>query len=560
MMAVADQVNGSANGGKRARILIVEDERIVAEDLSMSLQELGYDVPAILESAEEVIARASKIAPDLILMDVMLGGKLDGVEAAERLAAVADIPVIFLTAHADDATFQRAKRSEPLGYLLKPFDTTQLTHTIEMALYKHALDARLKESENRYRTIFETTGVPTMVVAEDTTILMVNDDLVRQSGYAKEELEGRMSWLQLAPEDERARLLRYHRRRRVDSAGAPTTYESKWIMGGGEIRQIMVAVRMIPGTGQSIVTLTDLTERKMVEGRLIENSEKLENLVRQRTAELEAANEGLLNLNRELERQRAAAEHARFEAEAANRAKSEFLSSMSHELRTPLTAVIGFGEVLRDQHFGHLGEKQVEYVGNIIDSGRHLLEIINDILDLAKIESGSESLDLRRFSLKGFLTACLSLVGERARRNGIILILEMADDAMIEADPRKLKQVMINLLGNALKFTSEGGTITVIVEVRRNTMSLPDPDAGAAQEVVIMVRDTGIGISPEDMPRLFEKFTQFGNSLSRRYEGTGLGLALAKRLVDLHGGTIRVQSKFGFGSTFSVTIPVRQGL
>ena len=432
-------MNKSADGEIRTRILVVEDERIVAEDLSMSLRELGYDVPAILVSAEEVVALASGIAPDLILMDVMLSGKLDGVEAAERLAAIVDIPVIFLTAHADDATFQRAKLSEPFGYLLKPFDITQLRHTIEMALYKHALDVRLKESENRYR-------------------------------------------------------------------------------------------------------------------------EKLENLVRQRTAELEAANEGLLSLNRELERQRTVAEHARSEAEAANRAKSEFLSGMSHELRTPLTAVIGFGEVLRDQHFGPLGEKQMEYVGNIIDSGRHLLEIINDILDLAKVESGSESLDQRRFSLNGFLTSCLSLVGERARRNGIGLNLEMADDAMIEADPRKLKQVMINLLGNALKFTPEGGAITVIVEVRRDAVIFMEPSAGAAREVVIMVRDNGIGIRPVDIPHLFEKFTQFENSLSRKHEGTGLGLALVKRLVELHGGTIRVQSKVGFGSTFSVTLPVCQSL
>jgi signal transduction histidine kinase len=438
-MLTTNPENGSDGCEKRTRILVVEDERIVAEDLSMSLQELGYDVPAILESAEEVIARASEIAPDLILMDVMLGGKLDGVEAAERLAAIADIPVIFLTAHADDATFQRAKRSEPLGYLLKPFDVAQLRHTIEMALYKHSLDARLKESEHRYR-------------------------------------------------------------------------------------------------------------------------EKLEGLVRQRTIELEAANKGLLSLNRELERQRSDAERARFEAEAANRAKSEFLAGMSHELRTPLTAVIGFAEVLRDQHFGSLGGKQVEYVGNIIDSGRHLLEIINDILDLAKVESGSDSLDLRLFSLKGFLTSCISLVGERARRNGITLNLEMADDAMVEADPRKLKQVMINLLGNALKFTPEGGTISIIVEVRLDAMTTTTSGAGAAREVVIMVRDTGIGIRPDDMPHLFEKFTQFEHSLTRRHEGTGLGLALAKQLVELHGGTIRVQSKVGFGSTFSVTIPVRQDM
>ena len=560
MMLDGCLVGGDAGTRVRTRILVIEDELIVAEDLCMTLEEMGYEVPAILASANEVVARVTEVAPDLVLMDVVLSGDLDGVEAAKSLAEHTDIPVIFLTAHADDATFQRAKQSDPFGYLLKPFDNVQLKHTIEMALYKHSFNARLKESENRYRTIFEITSVPTMVVAEDTTILMVNDDLVRQSGYPKEVLEGRASWLQFVPEDERKRLAEYHHRRRTDPSGVPVSYETRGITKDGTVCQILVAVRMIPESGQSIVTLTDITERKSAEMRLIEDSESLERLVRQRTAELEEANKLLLRLNRDLERQRAVAEQARFDVEAASRAKLEFLASMSHELRTPLAAIIGFAEVLGDQYFGVLGEKQVEYVGNIIDSGRHLLEIINEILDLAKVESGAETLEVRQLSLKGFLTSSLSLVGEKARRHGITLKLEIAEDAMVEADSRKLKQVMINLLVNAMKFTPEGGSVVVSAEVRRGGVDTPTPCPGAVREVVIRVQDTGIGISPEDLPRLFEKFTQFGNRLGRKPEGTGLGLSLAKHLVDLHRGTIGVESTVGLGTTFCVTIPARQSI
>lgn len=542
-------------GSSRPRILVVEDECIVAEDLRTSLEELGYEVPEILASGEDVVARAAMLCPDLILMDVMLEGDMDGVEVAEHLATQYAIPVVFLTAHADEATFQRAKQSEPQGYLLKPFDSIHLRHTIEMALYKHSLDKRLRESENRYRTIFETTGVATLVVDEDTTILMVNEDFTRLSGLRKEEVEGRISWLDLVSEAERERLLAYHRLRRSAATAAPTAYEARFQRADGSPATMALTVRLIPGTSRSIVSISDITERKNLEAKLREYSGDLETLVKQRTCELEEANQGLHLLNRELELQKSVADDARFQAESANRAKSEFLASMSHELRTPLTAIIGFAEVLNDQFFGHLEEKQMEYVANIIGSGRHLLEIINDILDLAKVESGAEAITSRTFSLKGFLTSSLSLVGEKARRHTIGLNLELDDDAMIEADPRKLKQVIVNLLSNAVKFTPDGGSVTVTAAIDR----VGTGREAAVRQVAISVHDTGVGIRPEDIPRLFEKFTQFHSVLERKHEGTGLGLALAKQLVELHGGTITVKSRVGHGSTFTVTLPARSG-
>jgi signal transduction histidine kinase len=230
--------------------------------------------------------------------------------------------------------------------------------------------------------------------------------------------------------------------------------------------------------------------------------------------------------------------------EVANQHKSEFLANMSHELRTPLNAVIGFSEVLLERMFGELNDKQDEYVQDILSSGRHLLSLINDILDLAKIEAGRMELELGRFSLPAALDNALTLVRERATRHGIALTLAVDPRlAEVTADERKVKQVLLNLLSNAVKFTPEGGRI----EVRA---ALVD---GTAE---IAVSDTGIGISAEHQELIFEEFRQVGSDYARKREGTGLGLALAKRFVELHGGRIQVKSEPGVGSTFTFTLPV----
>jgi signal transduction histidine kinase len=231
--------------------------------------------------------------------------------------------------------------------------------------------------------------------------------------------------------------------------------------------------------------------------------------------------------------------------EAASRHKSEFLANMSHELRTPLNAIIGFSEVLQERMFGELNDKQMEYVHDIHASGKHLLSLINDILDLSKIEAGKVELELTRFHLPTSLEGTLTLVRERATRHGIAVSLALDDKlGEIVADERKVRQVLLNLLSNAVKFTPDGGSVEVRAE-------LIDSDARIA------VRDTGIGIAPEDQELIFEEFRQVGNDLFRKREGTGLGLTLARKFVELHGGTLGVASEPGKGSTFTFTLPLR---
>jgi signal transduction histidine kinase len=232
--------------------------------------------------------------------------------------------------------------------------------------------------------------------------------------------------------------------------------------------------------------------------------------------------------------------------EAASQNKSEFLANMSHELRTPLNAILGFSEVLAQGMFGEINEKQTEYLHDILESGRHLLSLINDILDLSKIEAGRMELEATDFDLPQAIQNALTLFRERALRRGIAMH-HVIDDRLadVRADERKVKQVLLNLLSNAIKFTPEGGRI----EVRAA------PTDGTVE---ISVTDTGVGIAPEDQQTVFEEFRQVGTA-DKKAEGTGLGLALSRKFVELHGGRITVQSQVGAGSTFTFTLPVRDG-
>jgi signal transduction histidine kinase len=230
--------------------------------------------------------------------------------------------------------------------------------------------------------------------------------------------------------------------------------------------------------------------------------------------------------------------------EAASRHKSEFLANMSHELRTPLNAIIGFSEVLTEHMFGELNPKQDEYLKDIYASGQHLLSLINDILDLSKIEAGRMELEVTDFDLPSAIDNALILVRERASRRGITLGRAIDDRVgTVRGDERKVKQVLLNLLSNALKFTPEGGRIDV-----RAAMN-----DGMAE---IAVADTGVGIAPEDQEAIFEEFRQVGTA-DKKVEGTGLGLALSRKFIELHGGRIWVQSQPGKGSTLSFTLPAR---
>jgi len=246
------------------------------------------------------------------------------------------------------------------------------------------------------------------------------------------------------------------------------------------------------------------------------------------------------------------------DAEEANRAKSEFLANMSHELRTPLNHIIGFTELIVDNNFGELNPIQSEYLNDVLASSRHLLSLINDILDISKIEAGKLDLDPVHFNIKSLLDNSLTMIKEKAMKHGLEVNLQFGDlPEYITADKRKLKQIMYNLLSNAVKFTPDGGCITISAQPSESKTNADSPSPESTHpELKIEVADTGIGLTQADMDHIFRPFEQVEHSRSRKFQGTGLGLSLTKSLVELHGGKIWVESDGQHqGSRFSFTLP-----
>ncbi len=286
------------------------------------------------------------------------------------------------------------------------------------------------------------------------------------------------------------------------------------------------------------------------DNELASHQDHLEDEVRQRTAALQAAMADLTK--------------AKEAAEASDRAKSEFLANMSHELRTPLNHIIGFTDLVVSGKCGNLSATQADYLGDVLSSSRHLLSLINDILDLSKVEAGKMELELTDIQLPPFLKQSLKMVQEKALKHRLQLSMEIENDLdTIRADERKLKQVFYNLLSNATKFTPDGGSITMTA-MRCNEagqqIAAPEAEKSASTAgnwLKISVHDSGIGIKNEDLERIFKSFEQADGSSSRHYQGTGLGLSLTRRLVELHGGRIWTESEGPEqGSTFSFIIPI----
>jgi signal transduction histidine kinase len=316
------------------------------------------------------------------------------------------------------------------------------------------------------------------------------------------------------------------------------------------------AVRWMDGRVVRLQVAMNVTRLKETEGALKKIKAELEERVEERTA-------NLVNMNRELtleiERHKRTAEAlaiAKEAADKANRAKSEFLACMSHELRTPLNHIIGFTELVVGKNLGDLNETQEEYLGDVVESSKHLLSLINDILDLSRVESGKMKLNIGEVRIREVLEGSLVMISEKALKHGIRVERDLDGvPEVIRADEMKLKQIMYNLLSNAVKFTPDGGEVRVSAGVVGG-----DQENLGERSMEISVADSGIGIQKGNLERIFEPFEQVDNAMSRKYQGTGLGLSLCRSLVELHGGRIWAESEGeGKGSTFRFILPQHPG-
>ena len=379
--------------------------------------------------------------------------------------------------------------------------------------------------ESRYRKLLHAAPDAILEVNEEGRILILNEAVERMFGYSRAELLG-LSVDHLVPASMRSG----HSQHRAAYAKRPNTRP----MGTGlELQgqrkdgslfpvEISLSPNWIEGSLHVIASVRDITERKAVENRI-------QTLREQYTAELTMKNEQLEARNREVEQ--------------ANRLKNEFLASMSHELRTPLHTIIGFSELLAEQLEGPLGEKQQRFVGHILQDARHLLELINEILDISKIESGRLELKRESFDFSQCVEEVLAGIRHQAATKNITLENKNRFQSSLYADRLRVKEILYNLLSNAVKFTPERGRVWVEGSSEGGTLR-------------VSVCDTGIGIPEQEHPSIFEKFYQVGDASGGTREGTGLGLPITKHLVELHGGTISVESRPGQGSSFRLTFPL----
>jgi PAS domain S-box-containing protein len=391
--------------------------------------------------------------------------------------------------------------------------TREFQAVIQDITQRKQSEQALRASEEKYRSLVD--HIPDVVWTADSNrdLIYISGNVVKVLGHHAQELLGGQLWLNRIHPEDAARVEQAYQKLFSDGEQFDVEYricrkDGEWVW----LHNRALATRPREGVMCADGIFTDITQRRQSE---------------------------------------AAIQQTKDAAEAANLAKSQFLANMSHELRTPLNAIIGFSEILADKTFGELNDRQLKYSNNILNSGRHLLQLINDILDLAKVEAGRVELMRNTFSVAKALSEVQTIVKTLANKKHILLESEVAAELPeLFADEAKFKQVMYNLLSNAIKFTPDGGKVFV-------TATVQNANAGDSF-LQIAVTDTGIGIKPNDQERVFKEFEQVDSSYGRQQQGTGLGLALTKRLVEMHGGNIRVESEGieGKGSTFTFSIPL----
>ena len=527
------------------RILVADDDPERLQALVGRLQREGFDVLSAQDGLE-ALDRAREDVPDAIILNLLLR-RIDGLRVCEILKsnpATTNIPVLLMAGvHVDADEGKRALAAGADRFLtdLGPLSTgsgRELGSDQDLVQAVRGLLGAEPEQEER------------------PVLLAIDDDpdnrafltkAVQRQGFdvvtapnatqARRQLDGRRPALIFLdvqmPEESGLSLLPQMLRDFPESVVVMmTAYGSE-----------QVAAEALRGGADDYIAkpidlhrLRELLERNLEKQRLRAERQSLvarlkdsnRYLMRQHAA-LRRADEEILQVNRQLEQ--------------SSRYKSEFLANMSHELRTPLNAIMGFSEILLDLTMNLTAGERTEFLRNIHSSGQHLLGLINDILDLAKIEAGKMDLHPEEMPVMAALQEITAILDPMARQQGLQLRTVGAVDAgVIKADRSKFKQVLYNLLSNAVKFTPAPGTITVSVK-------------DSPEQLTVSVEDTGIGMKPEDLPKLFREFEQIDGSYTRRYQGTGLGLALCRRFVEMHGGRIWAESQFGKGSIFTFTIP-----
>ena len=599
----------------KAKILVVEDESIVAKDIEKRLKSLGYAVPAVVSSGEEAIKKTAQTHPDLVLMDIKIKGDVDGVEAATQIRARFNIPVVYLTAYSDEKTLERAKITEPLGYILKPFEERELYTAIEIALYRHKMERKLKECQQWLATTLKSIG--DAVIATDTRglITFMNRVAEELTGWKQKDALGKDLIEVFNIINEQTPNFDENLITKVLQEGVVVGLENHTLIArdGTEIPigDSAAPIRDDKGNITGVVLVfQDKTELKRAEEALRKSKESFHNIVEKSadgiivldcngvvcfvnpaaeslfgrkkekllselfgfpfvtdkltevniirsggeigTAEMRVAQtewEGenaYLALLRDITERKQAEEtlkKANEELIKLNQMKSDIISTVSHELRTPLTSIKNAIELLATGKAGAINENQGRFLAMAVRNINRLGNIVNDFLNLSKIEAGKEEFRFSEVELSKVIQLVIATFQPQADAKSLALEMDCPTDLpTVYADPERIEQVLCNLLSNAVKFTPKGGRIILA--------------AKSDQEIVeVIVADTGIGLSPDEQKEVFEPFYKACDSLAHTSDGTGLGLSIVKKLVEAHGGKIYLESEVGKGSRFFFTLP-----
>jgi PAS domain S-box-containing protein len=520
---------------------IATDEKGVIQIFNVGAERmLGYTAaevtnkitPADISDPQEVIARAANLSSELRTLitpgfEALVFKASRGIEDIYELTYIrkdgSRFPAIV------SVTALRNERDDIIGYLLIGTDNTARK---EVEASKALLDQRLRDQQFYTRSLIESNIDALMTTDPQGVISDVNQQMIALTGRTRDEL-----------------------------IGAPCRdFFTDPVAADAAIKRVIT---------ENKVSDYELTVRAQngVETVVSYNAATFHNRDRKLLGVFAAARD--VTERKRFER---ALEEKNIELVHASRMKSEFLATMSHELRTPLNAIIGFSEALKDGLMGQMSLTQQEYIADIFSSGQHLLSLINDILDLSKVEAGMMTLDLETVDLNSLLSNSLSIVKEKAATQNVRLELEAVENlGMLQVDVRKTKQIVYNLLSNAVKFSADGGRVTVrarrvaraavgTLPGSRSVYGFPLADSEYGEFVEVCVADTGVGISRDNMAKLFVAFSQIDSSLARKFEGTGLGLAMVKQLTELQGGAVAVASAEGRGACFAFWLPLREPL
>jgi PAS domain S-box-containing protein len=530
-------------------ILIVEDEALVAEDLRVQLEHAGYFVVATVASGEAALELLQGMQVDLVLMDIVIQGSMDGIETAGRIRELYEVPVVYITAFTDRAKLERAKLTEPYGYLIKPFDERELQTTIEVALYKNSMDRALRERERWHQAVLQSIGDAVITSDHNGHISYLNPVAERLTGFTLEQAAGQN--LQVV----------FNVVKR-DQSDSPLDFASWAQQGQQQPRHGMYlllgqtgAVVAVDATVSSIannkgvfsgviVTFQDVTQRVELEQVRKRAFNDLETLVAARTTQLMALNANLQTALETGSRIQNELSQAKLQAEAANVAKSQFLAIISHELRTPLNAIIGFSQLL-EYELKDAGQQDM--VKSVSISGNHLLRMVDEILEFSDMDKGDFLLGRTPFDLYKLAKNLGEWGTLQAAEKNLEFGIEIQGikHAAVVGDEDKLHRVVQILLDNAIKFTGQGKVSLKI----SNTIA-----KDGTVSLIFEVTDTGVGIESEKMSKIFERFAQGDITTTRKFGGLGLGLAIAERLVKLMNGKIEVRSEKGRGSTFTLSV------